>query len=173
VKPIQDANPSAPGSNARSGFITKIVTPPLAIAPENAAVAPGSKVTFAGSAGSGPGYRFTLKANASGGTIDPSSGVYTAGSKAGATDEVVVIDEAGDEASAVVTVTEDPSTPAGDAGGPSPTSDAGPEAGAPPADTGCGCRSAGGRQDAPSMLAGVLAAMAWAFSRRAARRERD
>jgi MYXO-CTERM domain-containing protein len=89
------------------------------------------------------------------------------------TDMIVVIDEAGDEASAAVAVTEDASRPAVDAGPSSPTSDAGPEPGSPPADTGCACRATGGRQDAPSILAGVLAALVWAFSRRTARRGSD
>jgi hypothetical protein len=76
----------------------------LAISPTSASVATGATKTFSASGGSPP-YTFSLATNNSGGTINPSSGVYTAGTKAGVTDTVRVTDAVGSTSNASVTVT--------------------------------------------------------------------
>jgi hypothetical protein len=75
---------------------------PLALSPSSAKVAAGGAVAFQASGGAG-GYTYALSVNASGGSIDPSSGEYTAGS-AGGTDTVQVTDEAGATRTAQVAV---------------------------------------------------------------------
>jgi hypothetical protein len=59
----------------------------------------------AGASGGSPPYTFSLATNGSGGTINASSGVYTAGTTAGVTDTVRVTDAAGNASNATVTVT--------------------------------------------------------------------
>jgi hypothetical protein len=66
---------------------------PLALTPSVTKVAAGGAVAFQASGGAGE-YHYALSVNASGGQIDPASGEYTAGAKAG-TDTVTVTDAAG------------------------------------------------------------------------------
>jgi hypothetical protein len=75
---------------------------PLAVAPSTATVASGGHVAFKASGGEG-GYEYAVTANASGATIDPATGDYTAGAAAG-TDTVTVTDDAGKTATAQVKV---------------------------------------------------------------------
>jgi len=76
---------------------------PLAISPTSASVATSASTIFSASGGSPP-YVFSLATNGSGGTINASSGAYTAGTKAGVTDTVGVTDAAGGTSNATITV---------------------------------------------------------------------
>ena len=86
------------------GFIAKIATPPLALTPASATVAPSGTKTFVASGGLASSYTFDLQNNASGGTID-GAGVYKAGTTGSVVDVVRVTDGAGTTATANVTVT--------------------------------------------------------------------
>jgi hypothetical protein len=83
---------------------TVTVRGPLDISPTSTSVATGGSKTFSASGGSPP-YTFSLATNNSGGTINASTGVYTAGTKAGVTDTVRLTDAAGSTSNATVTVT--------------------------------------------------------------------
>lgn len=83
---------------------TVTVRGPLAVSPTSTSVATGATKTFSASGGTPP-YTFSFATNNSGGTINASSGVYTAGAKAGVTDTVRVTDAAGSTANASVNVT--------------------------------------------------------------------
>lgn len=100
VNPFQAAN-----AGVGDVFVSKLTTAPLALTPPATTVAPGDTVTFVATAGSGAGYVYSLQANASGGTIDPVTGVYTAGPTDGVTDVVLVTDSQGATATADVAVT--------------------------------------------------------------------
>jgi len=85
---------------------------PLALSPALAKAPAGGTVTFQASGGAGE-YSFALSVNASGGTIDPSTGEYTAGGAAG-TDTVTVTDAAGATRSAQVSVSTSAAAPGAD-----------------------------------------------------------
>ena len=106
----------ASGSRAAS-FVT--------LSPTTANVAAAGSVTFAAAGGSGAGYTWSLPLNPSGATIDPTTGVYTAGSVGGVTDQVRVQDSLGNAVRGTVTVA--PAAEPADAG-----SDAGADASASP-----------------------------------------
>jgi hypothetical protein len=89
------------GNTSRS---TVTVRGPLAISPTSASVATGATRAFSASGGSPP-YTFSLASNNSGGTMNASSGVYSAGTKIGVTDTVRVTDSAGSTSNAAVTIT--------------------------------------------------------------------
>ena len=76
----------------------------LALSPTGASVAPRGSVTFAPSGGSGAGYVFALGSAPSGGTIDPATGVYTAGATPLVTDVVTVTDSQSHTATASISV---------------------------------------------------------------------
>ncbi len=89
---------------------TALVTvgPRVAISPVLAGATPGATVVFVGSGGKPP-YTFAFAAggNVSGGTIDPTSGMYQAGPAGDVSDIVVITDATGDvlaRASATVRV---------------------------------------------------------------------
>lgn len=83
---------------------TVTVRGPLAVSPTSASVAASATKTFTASGGTPP-YTFSLATNNSGGAINASSGVYTAGTKAGVTDTVRVTDAAGSTSNATASVT--------------------------------------------------------------------
>src|SRR6185437_514640 len=56
------------------------LTTPVSVSPTSATVATTGTQTFTGGNGSGSGYTYILTTNNSGGSVDPSTGVYTAGS---------------------------------------------------------------------------------------------
>ena len=87
------------------GTTTVHIGPPVAISPASLTLAPKGSGTFTVSGGSGSGYVFSLSSNASGGTVDATTGVYTAGSIGGVTDVVRVVDSLGRPATATITVT--------------------------------------------------------------------
>ncbi len=90
------------------------VGPQVTVQPPNASVPVGAQVLFAVMGGSGAGYAWTLPTNATGATINASTGAYTAGTAAG-TDVVRVTDSLGNFAEAHVTVTAVTSHPDGGA----------------------------------------------------------
>ncbi len=141
------------GGDPFDGILTKLSSPPIILSPASATVAPGGLQIFVTSGGSGRGNLFVLQTNASGGSIGPTSGIYTAGLTINVTDVVRVTDSEGTVATADVRVAPPPPPPdagledAGDAGDaalpPSDgaiadtgTSDAAPADAAIPADTG-------------------------------------
>jgi len=67
-------------------------------------VPPRGSLTFTASGGSGTGYVFALTGNASGGTVDPTTGIYRAGFTGDVTDVVTVTDSLGNVASASIPV---------------------------------------------------------------------
>lgn len=75
----------------------------LAITPASVSVSAGGTQTFSASGGLSP-YTYSIAANNSGGTINASSGAYTAGSKGGVTDTIRVTDTAGSISNGAVTV---------------------------------------------------------------------
>ena len=87
------------------------------VATRNVAVGPGVSIsgpasvpvlgttTFTASGGSGTGYSWSLTTNASGGSIDASTGSYTAGATPSVTDVIGVQDSLGNSATTSVTVT--------------------------------------------------------------------
>src|SRR5665213_205821 len=79
------------------------VNPPVSIAPTADTVSVGGTHTFAGVNGTTP-YVFSITVNNSGGSINISTGVYTAGPVAGTSDTVQVRDYEGGTATATVTI---------------------------------------------------------------------
>jgi len=65
---------------------------------------PKGRHEFTATGGVGFGYVFSVSQNNSGATIDPSTGLYTAGSTEGVTDVVTVTDPAGETVNATVVV---------------------------------------------------------------------
>ena len=76
----------------------------LAITPATPSTPPKGSLTFSVSGGSGTGYAWSLATNASGGTIDASSGAYVAGATANVTDIVHVVDSLANAATVNVSV---------------------------------------------------------------------
>ena len=76
----------------------------LAINPAQPTVVPNASLTFTAAGGSKAGYVFSLMSNASGGTIDMTTGAYKAGAKPNVVDVVVVTDSEGATATASVKV---------------------------------------------------------------------
>ena len=81
------------------------VTAGLSISPAAATLAPKASQTFTGSGGSGTGYAWSISTNASGGSINSSTGAYTAGATGSVGDVVTLTDSLGNTATAAVTVT--------------------------------------------------------------------
>ncbi|QQS32895.1 MAG: carboxypeptidase regulatory-like domain-containing protein [Acidobacteriota bacterium] len=75
--------------------------PPLVITPSQTFVQNGTSFDFDASGGIGP-YTFSFQTNGSGGTINGSTGLYTAGPNVGTSDSIKVSDARGVEAFAVV-----------------------------------------------------------------------
>jgi hypothetical protein len=92
-------------SGSRSATRSVMVTAGVSVLPATATVPAGGALTFTASGGSGSGFAWTLSTNASGGSVDASSGAYTAGSIGGVTDVVKASDALGNTATATVTVT--------------------------------------------------------------------
>jgi len=88
----------------QSATFSLVNQPLLILSPAAASVAPRQAVTFGASGGSGSGYVYSMSAAPSGGTINPVTGVYTAGATPNVTDIVKVTDGASHTATANVTV---------------------------------------------------------------------
>jgi hypothetical protein len=95
-------------TDAAGDTVTRGITvgPAVSILPNPATVAALGTLTFTASGGSGTGWVWSIQTNNSGGaTIDPATGVYTAGPTGSRTDVVKVIDSLGNIATRNVTVT--------------------------------------------------------------------
>ncbi len=92
-------------ADGNGGFAeaTVSVGPALSLAPASASVDPLGGIEFFASGGNGS-YAFSFDLNISGGTINPSTGQYTAGSVGGGADIVRVTDGLGSTVTATVTV---------------------------------------------------------------------
>jgi hypothetical protein len=166
----------------------------LAVTPSPASVLPLESTTFRVSGGSGGGYAFSLVVNASGGSIDPTTGAYEAGPHGGTLDVVEVRDSAGTRAAAAVLVgtskLSDGGIEAGGDGAPTDArvSDARPDAtreggsetsfgdaGKPPVFTagGSDCSHAGPRRHAEPVVGTALSAAALLLAARRRRRRHD
>jgi large repetitive protein len=88
--------------NVKTASVT--VGAAISITPSSSAVAPKGSQTFSAQGGSGTGFSWSLATNASGGTINAASGVYTAGPTGSVTDVVEVTDSLGNTKTANVTV---------------------------------------------------------------------
>jgi len=82
---------------------TVTVVAALAISPASETVASGSGHTFSATGGVG-GNNFSIPTNKSGGSINPTTGLYAAGPTSGVVDTVQVTDADGNTADATVTV---------------------------------------------------------------------
>jgi hypothetical protein len=107
--PTQNAlEPAFPSSTAGSqGFVAELTAGSrtlLAISPSPASVPPLGSTTFHASGGSGSGYVFSLYADPSGGSIEPTTGVYRAGPHANVLDVIEVVDSTDTSAAAAVLV---------------------------------------------------------------------
>jgi hypothetical protein len=91
-------------SVGNSATSTITVGPVVTIQASGTSTAPRGTLTFTPAGGSGVGYSFTLSTNASGATINTSTGLYTAGSKPSVTDVVLLTDSLGNVATANVAV---------------------------------------------------------------------
>jgi hypothetical protein len=151
------------GTNAggTDAFMTRLIsTTALALAPATVKVAPLGSFKFTATGGTAVGYTFDIATNASGATMDPTTGTYTAGTIRGAVDVVRVKDSAGATATAMATV--DPSGVGAPDGGVAPPPSGN---GAAPTnsavdtsdpDAGCSVARTGART-APGSLLGALA----------------
>ncbi len=80
------------------------VTAGVSISPATASVSPRGSLGFVASGGSGIGFAWSLVTNGSGGSINASTGAYTAGATGSVVDVVKVTDSLGNTATANVTV---------------------------------------------------------------------
>lgn len=90
-------------NNTASAIVTIVAAEQLQIYPSSLTINAGGSYTFSASGGVPP-YSFVLSTNESGGTIDTSTGQYTAGPTDGTTDQITVTDEANSVATASATV---------------------------------------------------------------------
>lgn len=81
----------------------QIFITPMVLLPQTSNATPTNTIQFTGYGGTQTGYTYSISVNASGGSINGSTGVYTAGASAG-TDTVLVTDSASNTASASVVV---------------------------------------------------------------------
>ena len=102
-------------SNGNTATTSVHVGPGITVLPATATVPTGFMLPFAVQGGSGSGYVWALTTNASGGTINASTGAYVAGSTGGVMDVVAVTDSLGNTGSATVTV-KSGGKPGGDGG---------------------------------------------------------
>jgi MYXO-CTERM domain-containing protein len=89
------------GSNA---YVTISVGPSVSIAPALPSAAPKETIAFTASGGSGTGYVWSLPGNLSGGTINATTGAYTAGATGNVADTVALADSLGNTTSVNVSV---------------------------------------------------------------------
>jgi len=87
-----------------SAILTIHVGPGVSITPAALAAPPGGTLTLVAVGGSGAGYHYTFTSNASGGTLDATTGVYVAGSTTDVIDGVEATDSLGNTASAAIAV---------------------------------------------------------------------
>ena len=76
----------------------------VSLSPASPAAPPRGTVNLVASGGSGTGFAFSLTTNASGATINVSTGLYTAGATGGSVDVARVVDSLGNSASVSISV---------------------------------------------------------------------
>ena len=126
------------------------VTAGVSITPASPSTSPGGGVAFSASGGSNSGFTWAMATNASGGSINASSGAYTAGATGSVTDVVRATDSLGNVATANVTV--GPASGGGGGGGAGGGGGGGTGGGG--GGGGGGCSAAG---EAPLLALGLLA----------------
>lgn len=80
---------------------------PMLLLPQTATSthgSPGTAVQFTGYGGTQTGYTYSILVNNSGGSVNPSTGLYTSGNTPNVTDTVKVVDSGSNSATATVTV---------------------------------------------------------------------
>jgi hypothetical protein len=82
-------------SLGNTAAIQIVVGDGVVVSPSAPAVSPGGTVVFSASRGGGSRYLFTFESNLSGGALDSSTGVYTAGRIGNVVDEISVVDSLG------------------------------------------------------------------------------
>ncbi len=97
---------SVSDANGATITVTVQIGPGLAIAPATGTVVTGQTVALTATGGSGTDLHWTLVSSGTGGSIDPATGVYTAGPHAGM-DVVRVTDSLGNTAQRTITVAVD------------------------------------------------------------------
>ncbi|HEY6004208.1 MAG TPA: choice-of-anchor D domain-containing protein [Anaeromyxobacter sp.] len=95
----------ATDSLGNTADLSVTVTAGVSITPGVAGVPPRGSRSFSASGGKGSGYAWSFVTNASGGSIDPSTGLYTAGATANVADVVRAADPLGNAATATANVT--------------------------------------------------------------------
>lgn len=100
------ANTLTPGSKQYQFIVSaaNIIIIPIVLTPVSAQVAPSGTQTFSAVGGYGT-YTFSLSVNNSGGSINASTGLYTAGATPNVKDTVKVIDLLGNSQTVIVQVT--------------------------------------------------------------------
>jgi uncharacterized repeat protein (TIGR01451 family) len=91
-------------SNGVETYVTVIIGANVEVTPASAGVAPRDSLVFTAAGGSGSGYAFLLTANASGASLDPQTGKYTAGPTTDVVDEITVTDSLGNIAKVRIVV---------------------------------------------------------------------
>jgi len=128
-------------SVGNSATVTAMVRPGLAISPPSSQVDVHATIAFSVTGGSGAGYVWSLTTNASGGSIDPVTGAYTAGPHGGSA-VAHVTDSLGNGADATVDVKAPPAPDGGSGGTGGADGGTGTDAGQTgnhKASGGCGC----------------------------------
>ena len=92
-------------SLANAATVSVTVMMGMSISPGTTSVPPKGSLSFTAIGGSGTGYAWSLATNASGASINPATGVYTAGGTGAVTDVVQVTDSVGNTATRSLTVT--------------------------------------------------------------------
>lgn len=168
------------GTNAGGvdAFMVRLIsTTALVLAPATVKVVPRGTQKFTATGGTATGYVFDIATNASGATMDPATGTYTAGTILGAVDVVRVKDSAGNAATAMATV-DSAGTGAPDGGtttpppsgtGAAPTT---PQTSTDTSDPDAGCTVAAARGGASGSLGVVAGALALGIALVARRRRR-
>jgi hypothetical protein len=104
--PVSDVNDvvTVTDSFGNTAIVNIVVGNGVGLSPHAPTTPPRGVVQFSAVGGRGAGYTFTLSADPSGGTINASSGLYTAGATPNVTDQVTVVDSLGKTATAQVAV---------------------------------------------------------------------
>ena len=90
-------------ASGNTGYVVVSVGATVSIAPKTAAVQQSTAKSFSAIGGSAAGYTWSFVTNTSGGSINASTGVYTAGAAAGS-DVIRVTDSVGNTTTATITV---------------------------------------------------------------------
>jgi uncharacterized protein (TIGR03382 family) len=100
-----DVSQTGMASRPASTAPASCAPPFLSITPRSASVSPRGQMVFTATGGSGSGYSWSFGTNNSGGSMNASTGAYTAGPTGSVTDTVKVTDSLGNTATGNITVT--------------------------------------------------------------------